>query len=164
MKIKQLAILAALTCAVLAATPQRDGAVILNTGSTNSAGYTIKLWSDGSAQYAIVRGPIKAFSVPEALADRFFTDVKAARANGRQLQHCMKSVSFGTRTIVRWHGWISPDLQCPPFTAPVAVLAQDVSAIQSDARIQPGAPFRRIIRLPNDLRKIPTPTPEGTPT
>ncbi|HEY5340419.1 MAG TPA: hypothetical protein VIK27_05275 [Candidatus Aquilonibacter sp.] len=153
----------ALLCAAVAAAPQRDGAVIVNTGSTNTAGYTITIWSDGSALAQIQGGAGRPFTVSQALADRFFIDLKAARANGKQRQHCMKSTSFGTRTIVRWHGWVSPDFQCPPFTTPVAALAQDTSAIESAANIQAGPHLRRI-RLPDEMRKIPTPTPEVTPT
>ncbi len=153
----------ALLCAAVAAAPQRDGAVIVNSGSTNTAGYSITIWSDGSGLAQVQGGAGRPFTISNDLAARFFTDLKAARANGQQLQHCMKSVSFGTRTNVRWHGWLSPDFQCPPFTTPVAALAQDVSAIESAANIQAGPHLRRI-RLPGEMRKIPTPTPEVTPT
>ena len=100
-----------------------------------------------------------------ATATKFFVDVKAARSNGQQLGHCMKSASFGTRTHVQWHGWTSPDLTCPPFTPQVGALAQDVSAIQSAAHVtgfMPGHLIRRT--LPPEMRKSSTPTPEAEPT
>lgn len=152
-------------CATLAAAAQHDGATIVNSGSTNTASYTISLWSDGTGTVQVGHGTPQPFTVSQATAQRFFSDVKAARADGDQLQHCMKSASFGSRTSVEWHGWTSPDFTCPPFTPPVAALAQDVSAIQSAAHISAGGgpPMHRI-GLPGGLRKIPTATPEVQPT
>jgi hypothetical protein len=151
-------------CVTLAAAMQHDSATIVNSGSTNTAGYTITLWSDGTATVQVRGAQAKPFTIPAKTASRFFTDVKAASGDGGgQLQHCMKSASFGTSTIVQWHGWTSPDFQCPPFTPAVTALAQDVNAIQTAADIMPGRPLHRI-GLPGDLRKIPSPTPEVQPT
>lgn len=164
MKIRGENLSIVLACAVLSATLQHDGATIVNSGSTNTAGYTITVWSDGTAT-SLVRGASSPtpFTVPKETAERFFSDVKAARGNGAQLQHCMKSASFGTRTVVQWHGWSSPDLQCPPFTPEVGALATDVQSLESAANIQPGSPLRRV-PMPVEMRKIPTATPEVQPT
>jgi hypothetical protein len=149
---------------LLAATPMRDGATILNSGSTNTPPWTIKLWSDGSATWQIRDGNPTAFTLSKAATERFFTDVKASRDGGRgPMQHCMKSASFGTTTVVQWHGWSSPDLQCPPLPGAVSALAQDVAAVRSAAKI-PVGPIMRRFPLPMERRKIPAPTPEVTPT
>lgn len=151
-------------CAVLAATAPRDGATIVNSGSTNTARYTITLWSDGTGTTQVGAASPAPFSVPKEAAERFFSDVKAARSNGAQLQHCMKSASFGSRTIVQWHGWSSPDLQCPPFTAEVSALAKDVSEVQSAANIHPGSPLMRRIPMPVEMRMQPSASPSPAST
>jgi hypothetical protein len=149
---------------VLAATAQNESATIVNSGSTNTMSYTITLWTDGTGSTQIRGSTPAAFTIPKATAAQFFSDLKAARSNGEQLQHCMKSASFGSSTVVQWNGWNSPDLQCPPFTTPVATLAQDVSGVERAAGIQSGALMHRVPLLPGQVRKIPTPTPEVQPT
>jgi hypothetical protein len=141
---------------------ERDGAVIVNSGSTNSAGYSIALWSDATVQASIQGQAAAVRSLPRDLADRFFADVRAARTDAAPPSHCMKSASFGSTTTVGWHGWRSPDLQCPPFSASLRALASDVRAIESAAGI-PSAPIRRV-RLPLEPRKIPETPPEVSPT
>ena len=154
----------ALTAAVAAgasAAPVRDGAIITNSGSTNTAAYRIKLWSDGSASVQVQGRAARSYRADADATARFFTDVKAARSNPGTPQHCMKSASFGTVTTVAWHGYTSVDLQCPPFTPSVAKLAADVTAVQASANL--GGAIRRI-PLPRDVRMIPTATPEVQPT
>lgn len=139
----------------------KDGAVITNSGSTNTAGYSIKVWSDGTGQVDLRGGGTRAISLDVDLVNKFFTDVKAARANPGTPGHCMKSASFGTTTVVLWHNYQSTDLQCPPFTSDVMALGADVRNIQAAANL--ASPPRRI-RLPLEPRKIPMATPEATPT
>lgn len=121
-----------------AAAPSRDGASIVDSGSTNTAGYTIRVWSDGSAATAS-----KAFTFSPSLAARFFADLKAARGGHAKAQPCMKSASFGTSTHVHWHGWTSPDLDCPPGDALTSALLRDVTAIRSAGKIN-SAPLRGV--------------------
>lgn len=148
--------------ALAAAAARPDGAVIHNSGSTNTAAYIIKVWSDGRGQLLMGHDGIpKDFGVDSSVAQRFFTNVKAARQDPGNPGHCMKSASFGTTTTVQWHGWNSSDLQCPPWSAPVQALAADVHAIQAAANIDTG-PHR--IRLPREPRMIPTTSPEVSPT
>jgi len=91
----------------------KDAAVILNTGSTNAAGYRIVLQRSGDAEY--VWGARRATAtVDKAIATKFFADA----AHGMPLSKllvapCMKSASFGTSTFVWWRGQRSPDLSCP---------------------------------------------------
>lgn len=145
----------------LASGAERDGAVITNSGSTNTAGYAIKVWSDGSGEVSLRGGATRNIKVDVDLVNKFFADVKAARANPGRPGRCMKSASFGTTTSVLWHEYQSVDLQCPPFTTEVTALAADVRNIQSAANL--ANPLQRI-RLPLEPRKIPTATPEATPT
>lgn len=157
----------ALTQSARAAAPRLDGALIQNSGSTNFTGYAIKVWSDGRtstspyAQRGTVSGPAQSGSLPPALTQRFFRDVAAARRGGMMGRTCMKSASFGTSTHVLWHGWTSPDLECPAG-GELAPLANDVRQIVAALRIRPAS---RLIRmLPNEPRRAePTPLSTGAP-
>lgn len=167
----------ALGCAgVAAASHGRDGAVIRNSGSTNFSGYTIKVWSDGST-WAVhsnraggaVDTPVTG-RIPADLARRFLDDARQASSNRVVAQSCMKSVSFGTTTVVRYHGWTSPDLECPGGGY-VVTLAADAHKVAALLKIQ-GLPAHPIHMLPNEPRRVPTdtsssqasPTPEPTPS
>src|SRR4030088_228349 len=72
----------------------KGAAVILNTGSTNSAGYRIVVQANGSAEY--VQGSTRATAhVPQAVVSKFFADLQAAMPLSRvHVVPCMKSVSF----------------------------------------------------------------------
>ncbi len=148
-----------------AAAARPDGAVIHNSGSTNTSGYSIKVWSDGRGELTMGRGPGwgtgRVFSVDPSVAQRFFSNVKVARENPGTPGHCMKSASFGTTTTVQWHGWNSPDLQCPPFSPAVQAISADVRTIQAAANIDTS--LHRIL-LPREPRMIPSTAPEVSPT
>jgi hypothetical protein len=154
-----LIILSALPALVLSA--ERDSAIIQNSGSTNTSGFTITVWSDGTSTASERDQADRTFTLQPELRARFFSDLRAAASATLPATHCMKSASFGTTTIVRWHGWSSSDLQCPPLSPGLLALANDVSAIESAAGITAG-PHR--IGLPPSLRKIPPATPEVQPT
>jgi hypothetical protein len=156
-----LIIIALVPSLSIAAAPL-DGAVIRNSGSTNTAGYTIALRSDGSGAVSIQNGSPRAVTIAPDLSARFFTDLRAAHLENAPPSHCMKSASFGTTTSVIWHAWQSPDLQCPPFSPSMGALANDVQAIEAASGVGPGAPRR--IGLPPSLRKNPPATPEVQPT
>ncbi len=145
-----------------AAAAQRDFAPIRNSGSTNTAGFALTVWSDATGSASVQSATPKTFGVPNDLSARFFADIHAASDEVAPATHCMKSASFGTSTVVQWHGWTSPDLQCPPFSPSLGALASDVNAIEAAAGIATQLHHR--IRLPPDIRKIPTPTPEVQPT
>jgi hypothetical protein len=129
-----------LAIALVAAAP-RDSAVIVDSGSTNTQGYKIQVWSDGTAsitpadRFGTVQGAAKAFSVPASTATRFFADLAAARKGAATGQPCMKSASFGTTTHVVWHSWTSPDLDCPAGNALTAALVHDVGEIRQTSGI-----------------------------
>jgi len=135
----------------------RDGAVIANSGSTNFPGFTVQVWSDGKAS-----GGAGSFS-PE-LAKRFFEHAAASKsAQAAPTRGCMKSASFGSTTTVLYHGWTSPDLECPQ-SGPAAELAQDVREIVTALGMRTN---RRIPLMP-EPRRFPmqaSPSPEpGDPT
>ncbi len=162
----------------VAAAQTRDGAVIHNTGSTNFLGYTIKVWSDGSAtavrsnRAGAAIGHPSHGSLPMDLTRKFFADLKAAKKSGNVTgRPCMKSASFGSATFVQYHGWTSPDLECPGDGVVVA-LAAEAHQIASTVQVrttQMNAPVRRPM-LPNEPRRAPetapgqaSPMPESSP-
>jgi hypothetical protein len=126
---------------LMAATPG-DHAVIVNSGSTNSYGYTITIGSDGKASVTMQKrgesavGTPKPFTVPAATTARFFSDLAAARKGHAVTVPCMKSASFGTSTHITWQGWTSPDLSCPPKDGLGNALVTDMAAIRKAAGIE----------------------------
>lgn len=160
----------ALGCAAGAAAAYlRDGAVIRNSGSTNFSGYTVKVWSDG-ATWAVHSnragtpiGQAVSGSIPRALAQRFLGEAQQARSNRATSRPCMKSASFGTSTVVLYHGWTSPDLECPGGGFTVA-LSADTHKIVELLNIRGLPPTRRIPMLPNEPRRVPSDVPSNQPS
>ena len=88
-------------------------AVIVNSGSTNVAGYTLRVRDDGWTTLEQA-GATQHKRVDKALAARFFADLRAAGPLGALPRAmCMKSTSFGSVTTVAYRGARSPDLSCP---------------------------------------------------
>ncbi|MBV8491007.1 MAG: hypothetical protein JO199_10815 [Candidatus Eremiobacteraeota bacterium] len=81
--------------------------------------------------------------MPQATAKKFFADVRAARDGKASSEPCMKSASFGTSTHVTWHGWTSPDLDCPPAGPLATALAADVDAIRKASGADSAMPLHR---------------------
>lgn len=157
--------LAGVFCFGIALAGGRDGATIVNSGSTNFTGYTVKVWSDGSAS-AMSSGRMgnalsspSAQNIPPALVQKLLADLQAAKDAGSDIHAhgCMKSVSFGSTMIVKYHGWTSPDLNCPGGGF-VNAIGSDAHAILAAMHIQ-GVPYRRRVpMLPNE-RRMPEPAP-----
>jgi len=148
---------------------RNDGAVIRNSGSTNFPGYTIKVWSDGTAWSARTNragenlGDARSGRIPAALAQTFLNDARQARKARVVSQSCRKSASFGTSTVVTYHGWTSPDLECPGDGFVVA-LAADAHKIAAALNVQ-GLPPRRVPMPPGEHRRVPVESgqPSATP-
>ncbi len=158
MRIWTLALLCSLALAAVAPVePRLDGATIVNSGSTNTAGWRIALRSNGLGTVSGDAVAARSFSVPSDLAVKFLNDAQSARDARSAGRPCMKSASFGTRLNVLWHGWISPDLSCPAASALLAALGNDVSRIVAAAN--PSGGMRRI-RLPIEPHRAPTSPPE----
>jgi hypothetical protein len=159
-----LAMIAAASAAS-AATPvpylpvPKGAAVILNTGSTNAAGYRIVLQRSGSTEY--IWGAQRATAnIDPSIAAKFFSD--ATRGMPLAQLHvvmCMKSASFGSMTFVWWRGSRSRDLSCPG-EANAQHLYDDALAVANALKIGGGQP----VYLPTgEPRKpIPTPSPSST--
>lgn len=143
----------------------RDGAVIVNSGSTNFSGYTIKVWSDGSAQsyHSRVGAPPLdkpvAGRVPPSLAQRLLADLKTAKHAGRLIPRpCMKTPSFSVTMVAVYHGWTTPDLICGG-DALVNAVGSDANKVVAALGIKPLG-SHRVPLLPNEKRRLP---PEASP-
>ena len=128
---------AALTCAACYA----QLVTIVNSGSTNTAGFQIVVEPSGEAEYTAQprRFPIgkteapKRISktIPTPLAKSLYADVNAARPlSALPAQSCGKSVSFGTRLTIQFGKDASPDLSCGDAgNAKMRALIRDATAI-----------------------------------
>jgi hypothetical protein len=127
----------------IATTPAVQIAVIVNSGSTNTAGFKITVHSNGPStavmqnRAGVAQSAAHSFTVSTKQAASLFDDLKAAKAAPASQGGCMKSASFGTSTHVQWQGWTSPDLDCPSDNAAITALKNDVSAIRTAAGISP---------------------------
>lgn len=135
-----------------------DGAHIVNSGSTNTPAYEIRIWSDGHARVT-TKGNTNNVRIDPGVARQFFADAKKAKAENATGAACMKSASFGSKTTVLYHGWRSPDVTCP-LTGTLAALASDVAVISQ--ALDPVRP-RRIQLPPNEPRRFPDEKPTPTP-
>jgi hypothetical protein len=89
-----------------------DTVLIANSGSTNAAGYRIVVRRGGTAD--VYEGAnLRRATLDAALVANLFAQVeRAAPLDALPAAHCMKSASFGSRTIVAWNGRTSGDLTC----------------------------------------------------
>jgi hypothetical protein len=121
-----------------AAVPCDSCAVIVNSGSTNAAGFRIIVERSGNAEYTVrprrventAAKPVQR-KVPDALVRRLYADLEAAQPLSA-LPHrgCFKSASFGTKVTIEDGKEISPDLSCPEERdAHIRALMRDVSEI-----------------------------------
>ncbi|GAC1304863.1 MAG: hypothetical protein NVSMB21_05850 [Vulcanimicrobiaceae bacterium] len=88
-------------------------ATIVNSGSTNAAGYRIAIRPDASADVTVA-GTTERATIGAPQARWLFLKLRGARplaelAGGS----CMKSMSFGTSTTIAFDGETTPDLSCP---------------------------------------------------
>jgi hypothetical protein len=111
-------------------------AVITDTGSTNRRGMSITIEASGPAVIE-QRGDNKTnITLDSELQAKFMKDVEAASPlNEVNARHCMKSVSFGSRTFITYKGIRSPDLSCRGQSDPLAAaLQRDLEEIMAQAR------------------------------
>ncbi len=110
-------------------------ATIENTGSTNTRGYGLFVYSNG--QVAVGGLSRQDSSLPEPhsprisqlVASKFFHDLAAAMPLTKlTVRHGMRSASFGTSTYVTYKGQRSPDLTFGG-DAPANALKADIDAI-----------------------------------
>lgn len=136
---RRATLLSTLAIALLVGASPADTATIVNSGSTNSEGYSIAVSSSGKGSATLqdkggaTSGKPKAFTLPASTVARFFADLAAARKGNAQSAACMKSASFGTTVHITWQGWVSPDLSCPPQDSLGEALVKDVDEIRQAA-------------------------------
>lgn len=111
-------------------------AVIENSGSTNFTGYRVVVMPDGAATVVLGSRAPATGHVSAAQAGKFFADLKAAGPlDSLELEHCAKSVSFGTSTFVTWNGKRSADISCGGGPSATALLS-DAQAIVVELHVQ----------------------------
>ena len=120
-------------------------AVIANSGSTNSAGYTLVIAPDGSATVRQYEGFTQK-TVAGAQTHWLFGRLRAAGPlDSLGLEHCIKSASFGTSTRITWNGTTSGDVSCSADPASrelvrtinVIVTQLAVPTLRRPARLRP---------------------------
>jgi hypothetical protein len=99
-----------------------DSAVIVDSGSTNSRASETVVRSDGTGSITSGTSSPKPFTLPKAVVARFFAALPAAREENAPNGSCAKSASFGSTIVVKWHGWVSSDVTCPPGDVSPAVI------------------------------------------
>jgi hypothetical protein len=112
-------------------------AEIINTGSTNFAGYKVIVEESGHAKYIPGKGRQFQMAETELEGDlkrktvrKFFADIDAAGALSKLPPSlCLKSISFGTSTYIAIGEDKSPDLSCPGRTPIMDALYTDAQAI-----------------------------------
>lgn len=121
--------------------PAADSAVIVNSGSTNTAGFRITVAASGDAEYSVTQrkaGPnlgekpaATQKHLPDTLAKRLYSDLEAAKPLASLPHpHCMKSASFGTRLTIEFADSETPDLSCGDGdNAQLRALIQDAQEI-----------------------------------
>jgi len=104
--------------------------VISNSGSTNTAGFTIVIHPDFSADVTM-GGSVRHAEVGAAQAKWLRAKLAAAMPLAALVARpCMKSASFGTRTRLTYEGETTPDVSCPGDAA-VTELARTVAVIET---------------------------------
>ena len=110
-------------------------ALIVDSGSTNRAGYRLRVYASGWTALQQGDMPIKK-RVPAPLVKRFFADLRAAGPLDRlTVMRCMKSVSFGSSMQIGYLGKLSPDLTCPSWSSAARALVADAGALADAAGV-----------------------------
>ena len=132
-------------------------ATVEDTGSTNRIGLKVTFDRDGHATVEPRQGETQHINLPGAMCHRFMHDVEAAGPmNELPAVHCVKSVSFGSRTFVEFNGNRSPDLSCPATEdARSLALQKDANEILQAAREAAGIHSGRA-----RIFTVPAPHPE----
>lgn len=119
---------------------------IIDSGSTNAAGYIIWVSRDGEVRYSILSKrnrsadlQTEARKLPGRLTARLFSDVASALPlNGHKTPaDCMKSASFGTTLRVKYSGQMSPDISCEGSDPQLKAIYADTLSIVKALEITP---------------------------
>jgi len=107
---------------MMGATEADTAAIIVDSGSTNNAGFRISIERSGDAELTVTRrrpAPDQESDQPvrhvlsQSTVKRFYDDLDAAKpVSSLPAVHCMKSVSFGSTRRIVVGAEQSPDLTC----------------------------------------------------
>lgn len=126
--------------------PAADAATIRNSGSTNTAGYTIVVKRDFTADVT-QNGTTTTAAVAAAQAKWLFAKLReAAPLDALPGRTCMKSASFGSSTTIAYAGATTPDLSCATNAAArelnrtIGVIAQQLGVGGFRRGLRPAQP------------------------
>ncbi len=122
---------------------------IINSGSTNTAGYVIELQRNGLVKWTVARRirPVLSTTpsatttqnnirLPTLLANNIFQAIENASPFTQYAPiFCGKSVSFGTTLHVTYNGQQTPDLSCPLQDERLVVLSKYIHELITDLNI-----------------------------
>jgi hypothetical protein len=122
-----------------------DDAVIVNSGSTNTVGYTIVVHPRGDAD--VYAGDSKRTEkLDPSISQDLFQKLRAAQPFSSIVAgRCMKSASFGTSTMVHYQGQTSPDLSCGASDGTARDLMRSVGAVVEAVHLQPAFARRHLL-------------------
>lgn len=137
---------AGVATALLCAACYAQSVIIVNSGSTNTAGFQIVLDKSGKAEYTSrprridkdAAPKVMRRAIPKSVTMRLYSDVNAARPLASlPSPHCAKSASFGTRLTILFDDDESPDLSCgdggdPKLAALIRDANQIINAFQTE--------------------------------
>jgi hypothetical protein len=112
---------------------------IVNSGSTNTLGFTLTLAQNGTATLE-QNGTTEQKQLSEAMVANLFATLRASGPlDALPETRCMKSASFGTTTRIVFGGEVSPDISCPSPNTLVRELAKKATAVldAAGARVVP---------------------------
>lgn len=127
-----------------------DNIEIVNSGSTNTAGYTITLQRTGTVTWTVSsrfrpNSPASS-NTTQISSTRMASIFQAVEAASPLSQYqpvfCVKSVSFGTTLHLQYRGQQSPDLSCPVKDTPLLVVKKYVQELIGELRINTLNPIR----------------------
>jgi hypothetical protein len=138
----------AFLCLPLLMTAGSQQVSVIDSGSTNRLGVTVRVDQAGNATVEQRGNPAQSTQVSAELCEQLMRDVKAAGTlSALPPQHCPKSVSFGSRLYVEFNGDRSPDISCSPQAYPrAAALQKDANEILATVRKQLGLSRFRPVR------------------
>jgi hypothetical protein len=109
--------------------PNATTACIVNSGSTNTLGFTLTLAENGAA--TLEQGnSTQQKQLSTAIVGRFFAALRGSGPlDALPATQCIKSASFGTTTRIFYGGKASPDISCLSPNPLVQELASEATAL-----------------------------------
>jgi hypothetical protein len=120
-----------------------DEVHIVNSGSTNTLGFTLTISENGTAILEQGNSTERKHLPLESVA-RFFAALRASGPlDALPATLCLKSASFGTTMRIFFEGKASPDISCPNPNVVVQELAREATALvgAAGAKVVPRRPL-----------------------